>query len=184
PAPAGGRTAEQDSASPTGEAKAAGDSAEASGDSSERPTHSTGDGQTYLRARDSDAPQHSQAEPTQAFGFGAGREQADDRDEQTAASVQPAAPEQQAADSGDDSTSGAAAAAGAGALGAGAAAAGAAANSDSERRRGRHAAPDSEEANESASPQADEPVADADSIDGEAPTVVSPADSSDLVSKV
>ena len=183
-APAEGRTADQDSASPAGEAKAADDSAEASGDSSERPTHSTGDGQTYLGARDSDAPQHSQAEPTQAFGFDAGREQADARDEQTFASAQSSAPEQQVADSGDDSPSGAAAAAGAGGLGAGAAVAGAAANSDSERRRGRHAAPDSEAANEAGSPQTDEPVADADSTDEEASTVVSPADSSDLVSKV
>src|SRR5699024_5195365 len=183
-APAEGRTADQDSASPAGEAKAADDSAEASGDSSEQPTHSTGDGQTYLGARDSDAPQHSQAEPTQAFGFGAGREQADARDEQTFASAQSSAPEQQVADSGDDSPSGAAAAAGAGGLGAGAAVAGAAANSDSERRRGRHAAPDSEEANEAGSPQTDEPVADADSTDEEASTVVSPADSSDLVEKV
>src|SRR5699024_4930528 len=126
--------------------------------------------------------QHSQAEPTQAFGFDAGREQADARDEQTFASAQPSAPEQQVADSGDESPSGAAAAAGAGALGAGAAAAGAVANSDSERRRGRHAAPDSEETNEAGSPQTDEPVADADSTDEEASTVVSPADSSDLVS--
>ncbi|NJC58420.1 hypothetical protein [Brevibacterium marinum] len=44
------------------------------GDSSDQAAQSTGSGQTYLGAQYSDAPQHTQSEPTQTFGFGAQRE--------------------------------------------------------------------------------------------------------------
>lgn len=140
------------------------------------PVHSTGDGQTYLGRRDSHAPQHSQSEPTQTFGVGAGHDQSEARADQPT-------------ESGDETHSGAgAAAAGAGVIGAGAAAAGvAAAHSDSERRRGRHAAPDSDTAETNEAQGSAEPTATADSApvsEDEAPTVVSPAESSDLVSKV
>ncbi|WP_209325511.1 hypothetical protein [Brevibacterium renqingii] len=183
-------------------------SAPASGESSDQPVHSTGDGQTYLGARDSDAPQHSQSEPTQAFGFGADREQGGVRDEQ------PTATGPQTAESEDSHSGAAAAAAGAGVLGGAAVAGASSANADdSERRRGRHAAPDSETDDTIGTPKphADEAVADAEAnspaaagavdpsaeparftdsadtasaSDEEAPTVVSPAESSDLVSKV
>lgn len=160
--------------------------------SADGPVHSTGDGQTYLGRRDSDAPQHSQSEPTQTFGVGAGRPQADAADGQpTGASGQAAEAEAQPTETGDKTHPGAAAAAaGAGVIGAGAAGV-AAAHSDSERRRGRHAAPESETdsvpaaetdaANEDTS--ADRSMA-ASAKEDDTPTVVSPAESSDLVSKV
>ena len=160
--------------------------------SADGPVHSTGDGQTYLGRRDSDAPQHSQSEPTQAFGVGAGRPQDDAADGQlTGASGQAAEAEAQPTEAGDKTHSGAAAAAaGAGVIGAGTAGV-AAAHADSERRRGRHAAPESETdsvssavtdaANEDTS--ADRSMA-ASAKEDDTPTVVSPAESSDLVSKV
>lgn len=196
----------------TSGAGAAPESADATSDtaSADGPVHSTGDGQTYLGRHDSDAPQHSQSEPTQAFGVGAGQPQIDAPADQTAdagsraveSGSQPAAPDAQSTQSDDKSDSGAAAAAaGAGVIGAGAAGV-AAAHSDSERRRGRHAAPETESEAESTSraestdtgsaAQADEVNDDtsanrstaASATSDEAPAVVSPAESSDLVSKV
>lgn len=200
----------------TSDAGAAPASADAASDQVDGPVHSTGDGQTYLGRHDSDAPQHSQSEPTQAFGVGAGQPQTDATGNQTAAAgsqtgesdTRPAASDAQSTQSDDKSHSGAAAAAaGAGVIGAGAAGV-AAAHSDSERRRGRHAAPESESVAEPTSGA--EPTPGAESTDtgsaaqkdeanddtsadrstaasatsDETPAVVSPAESSDLVSKV
>ncbi|WP_420097866.1 hypothetical protein [Brevibacterium sediminis] len=205
-------------ASGTSGAGAAPESADVASDqaSADGPVHSTGDGQTYLGRHDSEAPQHSQSEPTQAFGVGAGQPQTDATGDQTAAAgsraaesgSQPAASDAQSRQSDDKSHSGAvAAAAGAGVIGAGAAGV-AAAHSDSERRRGRHAAPETESDAEStpgaestsgaestdtgSAAQKDEANDDtsadrstaASSESDEPPTVVSPSESSDLVSKV
>jgi hypothetical protein len=196
----------------TSDAGAAPESAEAASDqaSADGPVHSTGDGQTYLGRHDSDAPQHSQSEPTQAFGVGAGQPQTDATGDQTASAdsqaagsgSQPAASDAESTQSDDKSHSGAAAAAaGAGVIGAGAAGV-AAAHSDSERRRGRHAAPETESDAEStpgaettdtgSAAQQDEANDDtsadrsaaASTTSDETPAVVSPAESSDLVSKV
>lgn len=200
----------------TSDAGAAPASADVASDQADGPVHSTGDGQTYLGRHDSDALQHSQSEPTQAFGVGAGQPQTDATGYQTAAAgsqtaesdSQPAASDARSTQSDDESHSGAAAAAaGAGVIGAGAAGV-AAAHSDSERRRGRHAAPESESAAEPTSGAESTPDAestdtgsaaqtneakDDTSADGstaasatsdETPAVVSPAESSDLVSKV
>jgi hypothetical protein len=196
----------------TSDAGAAPESAEAASDqaSADGPVHSTGDGQTYLGRHDSDAPQHSQSEPTQAFGVGAGQPQTDATGDQTASAdsqaagsgSQPAASDAESTQSDDKSHSGAAAAAaGAGVIGAGAAGV-AAAHSDSERRRGRHAAPETESDAEStpgaettdtgSAAQQDEANDDtsadrsaaASATSDETPAVVSPAESSDLVSKV
>ena len=173
-------------------------------DAADGPVHSTGDGQTYLGRHDSEAPQHSQSEPTQAFGVGAGQPQADATDGQPSASGdqptttdnQSAGADAQPSESDDSSHSGAvAAAAGAGVIGAGVAGV-AAVHSDSERRRGRHAAPESETGAEPTDPTSTAPQdevneetsadksAAASVREDEAPTVVSPAESSDLVSKV
>ncbi|WP_152348584.1 hypothetical protein [Brevibacterium sp. CFH 10365] len=170
--------------------------------SADGPVHSTGEGQTYLGRRDSEAPQHSQSEPTQSFGVGAGGSQADALgDQPTRADGRPAESNAQAAESdapsaeSDDKSGAAAAAAGAGVIGAGAAGV-AAAHSDSERRRGRHAAPESETGAEptgtASAPQNDEADEDASAdkaaaasaTEDEALTVVPPTESSDLVSKV
>ncbi|MGJ5724629.1 hypothetical protein ACSBQT_09640 [Brevibacterium sp. H602] len=196
----------------TSDAGAAPESAEAASDqaSADGPVHSTGDGQTYLGRHDSDAPQHSQSEPTQAFGVGAGQPQTDATGDQTASAdsqaagsgSQPAASDAESTQSDDKSHSGAvAAAAGAGVIGAGAAGV-AAAHSDSERRRGRHAAPETESDAEStpgaettdngSAAQQDEANDDtsadrsaaASATSDETPAVVSPAEGSDLVSKV
>lgn len=202
----------------TSDAGAAPESAVAASDqaSADGPVHSTGDGQTYLGRHDSDAPQHSQSEPTQAFGVGAGQPQTDAAGDQTAAAgsqagesdTRPAASDAQSTQSDDKSHSGAAAAAaGAGVIGAGAGGV-AAAHSDSERRRGRHAAPETEsdaeqtpgaeptpgaESTDTGSAAQKDEANDDTSADGstaasatsdETPAVVSPAESSDLVSKV
>lgn len=141
------------------------DSAAAADDSVDQAVQSTGSGQTYLGDQHPQDPQHTQSEPTQTFGFGAHREESPwSNDGETA--VQAPVPADSSnvraskSDSGDNDSSGAgttAAVAGAGALGVGAAVAGAASESsdsdrssdseigsESERRRGRHAAPNSD----------------------------------------
>lgn len=153
------------------------DSATAADGSADQAVQSTGSGQTYLGAKDSQDPQHTQSEPTQTFGFGAQREESPwSNDGETA--VQAPVPAdgsstgadsrgttESKSDSADHDSSGAgttAAVAGAGAVGVGAAVAGAASassesesTSESERRRGRHAAPNADGESETAEGHAD-----------------------------